>query len=194
MRHNFNLNRSIDLSRYLPNMYRGIREFKAIIEMENPVIAELWKRIENIFDDQFIEEATEKGLSRYERMFGINPAYTDTILDRRFRLKAMYNNDAPYTRRRLELQLRELCGDTGYSVEFDTAECTINVKVALSVQSQVCTLSDLLERVVPYNMVINVTLMYNKWHQLATKSWGSYVTETWENIKQEELLSGEANR
>lgn len=182
---NFNNSRSIDIEGYLPEIFRNIREFRAIAAAETPEVTDLWETLEEVFDDQFLNEATENGIARRERMLGIVPSATDTLDSRRFRLKTMYGEALPYTRRSLEAQLRELCGGNGYALDFETGSFTVSVKVALSVRSQVNAVAEMLERVLPYNMVFSVALMYNQWHQLTPKIWNEYKKLTWKSIKED---------
>lgn len=184
---NFNPIRTIDLTRYLPDVLKDIKEMRAIMEAETPEIRAIWAACEDCMNDQFIAEATENGVARREKILGITPYTTDTLDDRKFRLLAKYNEDTPYTRNRLKNMLTSLCGSDGYYVTFLTNSFTVNVKVALAVKKQKDVIEELLERVLPYNMVFSVELLYNTWAQVIPYTWGAAHALTWKDIKEEVL-------
>lgn len=184
---NFNPIRTIDLTRYLPDVLKDVKEMRAIMEAETPEIRAIWAACEDCMNDQFIAEATENGVARREKILGITPYTTDTLDDRKFRLLAKYNEDTPYTRNRLKNMLTSLCGSDGYYVTFLTNSFTVNVKVALAVKKQKDVIEELLERELPYNMVFSVELLYNTWAQVIPYTWGAAHALTWKDIKEEVL-------
>lgn len=157
------------------------------MEAETPEIRAIWAACEDCMNDQFTAEATENGVARREKILGITPYTTDTLDDRKFRLLAKYNEDTPYTRNRLKNMLTSLCGSDGYYVTFLTNSFTVNVKVALAVKKQKDVIEELLERVLPYNMVFSVELLYNTWAQVIPYTWGAAHALTWKDIKEEVL-------
>lgn len=138
-------------------------------------------------NDQFITEATENGIARREKMLSITPFATDTIEDRRFRLLTRYAENVPYTRRSLAAMLESLCGPNGYQLNIITATFTVHVKVALAVKKQESIIADLLERVLPYNMVFTVELLYNTWAKVQPYKWADFSGLSWKHVKEEVL-------
>lgn len=184
---NFNNLRTIDLTKYLPSVLQDVTEMQAIMEAETPEVQALWAACEDCMDDQFIADATENGLARREAMLGITPYATDTLDDRRFRLQSRYTESIPYTRKSLDALLESLCGEGGYSLEIITATFTVNVKVALTVKKQEDTITESLERILPYNMVFTVELLYNTWAAAQAYTWGELTDLTWAQLKEEVL-------
>lgn len=173
---------------YLPPVIRDVREFRAIMnDGEQAEIAELWDAVEAAFNDQFISEATENGIERWEKILGISPKGTDTLDARRFRILSRLNEQLPYTLPVLEDILRSLCGENGYSLEVQNELYTLKVKVALVAKSNVDDVDVLLRRFAPANMVIELSLKYNKWQKLKELAWGGLKTLTWKDIKEEVL-------
>lgn len=187
---NFNPIRTIDLTRYLPDVLKDVKEMRAIMEAETPEIKAIWAACEDCMSDQFIADATENGVARREKILGITPYATDTLDDRKFRLIAKYNEDMPYTRNRLKNMLASLCGTGGYSVSFITGEFTVNIKIAIAVKKQQDVVQELLERILPYNMVFTVELLYNTWGQIKPYTWQAIKALTWYDIKEEVLPNG----
>lgn len=184
---NFNNNRTIDLCNYLPGILKNVKELDAIMAVETPVINSIWQACEDCMNDQFISEATENGIARREKMLNITPFTSDTLEDRRFRVLTKYNENMPYTRRSLENLLAFLCGENGYQLTIITSVFTVNVKVALTAKKQVETIKELLERIIPYNMIFSVELLYNTWAKVKPYTWGNFVNTTWKELKEEVL-------
>ena len=131
--------------------------------------------------------AAENAGLRKACMLGITPFATDTLDDRKLRLLSRYNENIPYTRKSLAALLESLCGAGGYILTITTATFTVNVKVALGVKKQETIISETLERILPYNMVFTVELLYNTWGQIKNYTWGQLKQLTWREIKEEVL-------
>ena len=186
---NFNYGRTIDLRQYLPDVVREVMEFKAIFDdAETPEVQEEWQAAEDAMDDQFISSSTEYGIARREEMLGIKPYATDTLEDRKFRLLARYVENLPYTRKRLKELLDTLCGNDGYTIEYDTTNFGVTVKVALSEKRQKDAVDDLLERILPYNMTFSSVLLYNTWEKLKPYKWGDLTEYAWVDLKESEVF------
>lgn len=184
---NFNADRDINLSEYLPVSLKNVREISEIMRVETSEVRALWQSCEKCLDDQFLSESTEYGIARREKMLGITPYVTDTLEDRRFRLLSRYNESRPYTRRSLENLISSLCGTNGYALLFKTNEFTVCVKVALTSKKQEESIRELLERILPYNMVFTVELLYNTWEKVRPYTWSALSGMSWEGMKEEVL-------
>lgn len=187
---NFNTARTINLTDYQPDILKNVTEMRAIMNAETPLIQAVWDACESCMNDQFISEATENGIARREKMLDINPYATDTLADRRFRLLSRYNENTPYTRKSLVNMLETLCRKDGYQLTILTSEFTVKVRVALTVRKQTDSVRELLERILPYNMVFSVELLYNIWQQFKSYTWAETEKFTWTELKEEVLLNG----
>jgi hypothetical protein len=156
------LDRGINLLEYLPGVLREIKEFKALATAENPETIKLWEELENVLDDQFVNESTLNGVKRWEIILGIKALDTDTLDERRFRILSRLNEQLPYTYRNLEDQLSVLCGKDGYKLIIDPNAYALTVKVALTAKKKFSEVGNLLDRVVPCNIVISLLIMYNQ--------------------------------
>lgn len=180
---NFNNNREIDLNTYLPKALKDVAEFKAIADVETEQTKDIWTACETAMDDQFLDTANVSGVERREKMLGIVPYATDTLADRKFRLASYYSTDVPYTRPKLVEMLVTLCGTNGFVLTYGTH--SVDVKVALGVAKQADVVKELLERILPANMVFNVGLLYATWGSLNLKTWSELSSKTWQQVKEE---------
>lgn len=174
---------------YLPEFLRNIREYKAILtDAVQPEMVEFFNAIENALNDQFIPDATENGVSRWEKMLKIVPKATDSLDDRKFTILTKMNEQIPYTMPSLKQRLDALCGKGGYSVELDANKFILKVRIALTAQNNYKDVCVMLEGIVPLNMVIDVGLMYNK-----NEVWGAYTYEQLSAYTHEQLRNEVVN-
>ena len=68
---------------YLPPIVKKIRELQEICAAEQPNFDEAEKEIENILCRVFVSQADEKGIMRFEKVYGITPSQEETIEQRR---------------------------------------------------------------------------------------------------------------
>ena len=147
---------------YLPHFMQEYIEMRKIMETEQVEIDRLWLETENVFADQFILEATVNGVKRWESMLGISPKDTDSLDERKFRILTKLNQELPYTLRKLEQALTNLCGADGYTINVNSAKYLVEVKLALSNESNYGEVEKILKKMIPANMIQTVSIMFNK--------------------------------
>lgn len=146
---------------YLPPFVQEYKEIATIMGVEQFEIDQLWAESDNAFADQFIMDATENGVSRRESILDISPKGTDTLDERKFRILTKLNQELPYTMRKLEQALTNLCGEDGYSIVMNPAEYYIEVKLGISNASNYSEVENILKKMIPANMMSTVSIKYN---------------------------------
>lgn len=175
-----------NLIEYLPEFLRDVKEYQAILTMaEQPEMVELWKAEENALKDQFISDATENGIARWEKVLGIKPNKDDDLELRRFTIKTRINEKLPFTVTNLKDQLELLCGKDGYAVTLDAENYTLMVSVALTARSSLGDVNSFLKRVVPANMIVSVKIKYNYHELFESKTHESLSQYTHERLRNE---------
>lgn len=179
------MDREINLINYMPPSLMELAEFKALCATETVACNRMKTAYLNLFSDQFIEDSTENGVSRLEKIMGITPKGTDTLDVRKFRLLARKNENLPYTYPTVNRQLTTLCGADGYSFVVDPVGSIATVRVALTAKGMFDEVGVTLEKQLPMNMVIDLSLLYNQWITLSTKRWSELSTKTWYQVRNE---------
>lgn len=170
------------LINYLPPVVGNTTEFKALCNAEQPEVETLSDGPNTVLNEFYLEDMTEYGVKRWEKMLGITPFDTDTLADRKFRIKAWLNSDLPYTYKSLLRMLYNLCGPD-YTVILKGFSLT--VKLGLGVHRQYNEVVKLLERVVPAAVKITVELLYNTHEILSGKTHGELSAYTHEQLRTE---------
>jgi len=173
---------------YLPQYVQEYKEIRAIMEAEQPEVDALWSAMDKAFSDQFILDATEYGVKRWESMLGILPKDTDSLNERKFRILTRLNQELPYTMTRLKESLTTLCGADGFSIELQPEHRHIEVTLALGNHNNYQDVVELLEKVLPANLTKYVKLMYNA-HEVLTPFTHEQLSAYTHNQLRNEVLS-----
>lgn len=175
------------LINYLPPFVQVYREMTSIMETEQVEVDSLNTEAENALADQFISELTQNGVKRWEAMLGISPKDTDSLDERRFRILGKQNTDTPYTLRKLEQMLTKLCGVGGYVIELTPKDYHIKVKLAVGNHNNYLEVENILNRMIPANMVCHIDLLYNSNTQLSQFTHAQLSAYTHDQLRNEVL-------
>lgn len=154
--------KQVDMLRKVPDVLKPVREIKALIETENVEFNQLSAAMATYLNNTFVETSDSYGISRWEAILGIVPKLTDTLDERKFRVLSRINEQLPFTVRSLERQLENLCGPNSYTIEVIPNQYILKVRVELTAKSKLEDVRNLLNRIVPANMVIDLDLLYNQ--------------------------------
>lgn len=147
---------------YLPPVLREIGEFVQIAAAEQEQFNGIDAALAGMKDDLFLSTLTQAGVRRWEAILGLLPRAEDTLEVRRFRIAALLEGKTPYTFLALKARLAALCGAEGYAAAVSPGTYTLTVRVALSSRSSYDAVADLLAKMVPANLAVDLSLMYNQ--------------------------------
>lgn len=116
------------LSKHLPQHISTIREFGDIDKSISPELDTLDKFSKEVEDNQFIQTASDRGLTRYEKMFKLP---TDNDIDvRRVNILNLYNTNANYTHRWLKQYLTTLVGESEYLILINGFSLIVSISMS----------------------------------------------------------------
>ena len=144
-----------NLIEYLPPVLQDYKELKAIMYTEQPEFEFIWDAKDLALINMFIIEANEYGIARWEKILGIAATQKDNLEQRRTRILARINEKLPYSVRVLHRLMKEICGDAG-TISVDHAQKKISASVKNADRGTYMDVREMLERVVPVNMLIDV--------------------------------------
>ena len=157
--------RYINLRELLPLYLQQYKELAEIMDTETPEFRLLESRHNQLVNNRYISTCDEDGIARYEKILGITPKGDDTLEDRIFRCLMKWNTALPYNYAFLERKLKELCGKE-YSLSLDFPGQTLSVKIGIAQKNQYDVVIDMLEEVVPCNLLLKTALLYNRYMDL----------------------------
>lgn len=144
---------------YLPRILRDVWEVLAYTDGQQWAFDQAWLSAERVMANQFILDADDYGLSRWERMLKIIPKADDTLEIRRNRILLRLREKLPFTLRMLRKQLKLLCGEGKYTAEIPRATYLLTVMIDLSAQAYLDDVMDLLLRMVPANLLFKLYVL-----------------------------------
>lgn len=174
------------LIKYLPSILQPYREIQAITVGQQWLLEQLWTAVDRALNNQFVSTADDYGIKRWESMLSIKPKGTDTLDERRFRIIARLNEQLPFTYRMLKQQMHNLCGD-GYEMALAQNGYVLVVRIELTNHNNYSDVQSLLQRVVPANIKIDLSLRYNTHSVLAAYTHAQLAAFTHEELRVNEF-------
>ena len=176
-----------NLIEYLPEFIQEYQEIKEIMAAEQVDVEASWDAVTNALNDQFVVDATETGISRWEKILSIVPMTTNTLDERKFRILARLNEQLPYTEEKLNEMLTSLCGENGYVLRVRPDEYTVLVKLAVANTVNYQSVIDMLDKVLPANLLRTV-MLFNSHKIISGFTHAQLSAYTHDQLRQELLV------
>lgn len=145
--------RTIEIERYWTRIVRDTAEFQQIAAAENPEFNTVLKCLYNILKDGFINDLTEYGVRRWEKILELPVAPTATLEERKVAILTYLSIRRPYTIRILKNMLSTIMGDGNYSLNINNDTSTLTVKIADDKYRADVLM--LMQRVLPQELILN---------------------------------------
>lgn len=149
-----------------PEIIKNIPDIKQIYDINDMQGDTLDQTVEQIDSDMNIDEMDASTVERWETILKIVPARSDTLDVRRFRIKTKITDSMPYTYRALERKLDDMCAGA-YDIVIDRINQSIKVNLGLASQKKINDVMNMLEEMVPLDMIIDTSVLYNAHGYLA---------------------------
>jgi len=158
--------REVDLVSYLPPFMAEYQEDVVTLRAEDPEFRLVWEAVDRLYKNEFILDADEYGISRFERLLKLHPYDTDTLEVRRLRVLAKWFKRTPYTFPWLKDWMALLCGAHGHKESF--ADYLLFIKLDRNVLPLaggiMGIILEILPPIIPANMCMEVS---QKWEASA---------------------------
>lgn len=140
---------------YLPPVLRSVMEYMDITDAQQPEIERAWDALNLVMDNQFIDTATEEGVAVWERELNITPLNTETLEERKQRIKTAWIYGVVYTYNWLVGWLKTSSGNTSRLPAIN--EYTL--RVALPVSVDYIRLLEDMRRYISANVLIDPLIL-----------------------------------
>ena len=138
---------------YLPEVLKNYKEFQKTFEAEEPEFKNLQDELSKVLKDLFVEDATERGVKRWEKILKIVPKATNSLENRKFKILSKITRKLPFTLRVLQQMLETLCGKNNCEIELRHNDYEIEVRINLGNNNNIMDVLSLLEIVIPANLI-----------------------------------------
>lgn len=148
--------RIIEIENYWARVVRDTAEFQQIADAENPEFNTVLKCLYNILKDGFINDLTENGAMRWEKILELPVSSTATLEERKVQILTYLSIRRPYTIRVLRAMLSAIMGEGNYTLNINNDTSTLTIALASTVEHMREKIDELCARVIPQNLVIDV--------------------------------------
>ena len=176
----------MQLYEYLPFFVSNTKEFKELYKVLQPEVDNLFNETDNRLKDMFVLGCSEYATKRYEKIVSINPKLTDSLEKRQLDILAIYNEVPPFTYERLEEMLLSLLGNYGFKIYLDTPKYYLQIILKRDKLEFYKQINDMLERIVPVNIILDYSIDWNTWSDLSSFTWKSLSSATWKEAREDE--------
>lgn len=166
---------------YLPYYMQEYTQMREICESENPEITALKAGISLLKKEFFTETAEGEGLRRLESILGITASGGESIEYRRFRILSRLLGSHESLRESLDI----LIPDKNYILTLDCEALTLLLRLPLKNSMYLSSVKEMLEKTVPVNIKLGISLMYTMHGELKKYTHGELSEYTHKQIKEE---------
>ncbi len=170
----------------VPELIGRIPDIAVIYAINDSQADDLDRALGTLEDNIYIVTMNEEKTKRWEAILGIKSKDTDSLDDRRFRVRSRVLEKLPYSYRVLLRKLEALCPD-GVKLIVNNAEESVVVKVALKSRTMTEEVDSMLDAVLPLNMTYIVIIMFNSWGMFTNRTWRQMTEMTWKIMRERVL-------
>ena len=117
-----------DLKRYLPSIYKDVREMDVLTNTEDELFDELAAVLLAGQNNQFIIRADESGIKEFEKIIGIISNSAEPLELRRQRVLNRFSTGSVFTIKSLEQKLNEMVGVNAWDMYMDYPNYTLYIE------------------------------------------------------------------
>lgn len=178
----------MELRNYWPEFLRELVEFGAVATAEQPEFDVAAEAIDTMAMEFSAFTLTVAGIKRWEQILGITGMEADDLDSRRFRIQSRLLEQIPITKRTLHQQLEILCGQGGFTMSLGYGDYSLGISVALTARSAFADVDAMVHKLAPANLVITVSLLYNKYKEFKGMTHGQMSAYTHRQLREEANL------
>lgn len=136
-----------------------IEEIKKIYELNDNQEEELGGEIKKIEKDMQLSTMSLEQCKKWEKDMNLLSQDDDTIEEKRLKISAVENETTPYTLRSLKKRIEATIGKNRINLKIK--DKTLYARIALKSKKSLEFVQNLLEEIVPLNMMISTDVMWN---------------------------------
>lgn len=171
---------------YLPSFVGGTKEVKTIMDIEQIEIDNLFAYVKEILNNMFVLDSNEYGVKRYEKIVDIVPRLSISLEQRKLDILSLYNQIPPYTYEKLQDILVSIVGEDGFKSSLDIPNFKLNILLKRDKIVYLDTINEMLERIVPVNIIFKINVDYNTWGDVKVFTWGYVKKAKWKELAENE--------
>ena len=170
-----NIQPNTNLLDYLPDWYKPVLDYQEILNAEIPSYQSAASYLAQIHENMSLDEMGTSGCEEWEKIFQIPVLPTDTLQDRRDRIKNRLWLHPPFSERYIRQRLDQLIGENLYTLTVENN----NYRIVLSAVNVAQTFDSetirFLNTVKPAHIILDIIYLFNKWGYIG----GAVINASW---------------
>ena len=166
-------------SAYLPEAMQALQEFQKLAQIEGLILEETAAEKDRVVHNQWILTAERSGLLRLAKMMGFLGAEVMETEALREEILYRWNSRSPYTQFHLQDWLDGCLGEGKYQMELDRETYRLQLVLELSVKEKQEFLQKHLRKIIPANLILEVSLNTNTYGDLEGMTYGQMMELGW---------------
>lgn len=171
-----------------PEHIAEINEMRAILDAGDKVGEIFEDYCDELEDNLNIATSRESGIARREKILNIAPLDTESLEDRRLKVMLKWYEKAPYTLRVLKNKLDACLGAGNYELRIEYEQQQLTCLIELTRKSMLKSVAELLEDILPLDLIYDVELRYNQYVLLEMFTYGELEQFTHEILRNEVVM------
>lgn len=167
-----------------PEIFTNIPEIAQIYAMNDKQGEDLESAVDRMDRNIFLDSMDEATIKRWENILQITPLDTDTVEDRRFRVKSKVIEKLPYSHRVILRKLDILC-PLGYEMILSDDKTDVLVKLALKSRNTIEDVDKMMDEMLPLNMTYIVMVLWNDYNTISKYTHEELAVFTYGSIKED---------
>lgn len=172
------------LIKYLPDFMQSFKQLQELTKVEDLFLNNLKENVNLSLKNTFILDADELAITHFEKIVGITPSFNDNLETRRLNVFTRFNQKLPYTISSLKDTLNTIIGQENYSIDLDYNNFKLDIFLKANVKNKVYILKNILEFVLPLNIIFDINIKYNTWKAVKKYTWREVYQNTWGTLKE----------
>ena len=175
------------LKEYLmPPHLSSIKEVEASFEIARYLCSLFYEKLAELERERDTATATESGIARKEKCYGVKCFETDTLEERRFRIQMIEREINIYNFKEIESFIQAMCkNDAVIERDFsDIANPKLKISVALASAKSFKEMTDRVSKMLPVDMTLEAQIIYAKFNQYSSKMFKELGNKTFKEIKE----------
>lgn len=167
-----------------PVVFASIPDIAQIYAINDKQCVGLEEDVERMEQNLLLSTMNLEMIERWENILEIVPLDDDTVEDRRFRVISRVMERLPYSIRVLRRRLDNLCPD-GYVIVISEDLTEAHIRLMLKSKKMVKDVGELVDAILPLNMIFNVTIAWNQYVVYKSQTYGELVKYTHKTMRED---------
>lgn len=170
----------------MPPFLYDIKEVAASLEIAKYLAGLFLEKLRELERERDTATASQTGIERKEKCYGVKPAETDTLEERRFRIEMIEREINIYNFKEIEGFIQAMCsGNAEVLRDFSDPEAPVlKISVALASAKSFKEMTQRVKKMIPADMTLEAEIIYAKFSQYTDKTFSQLSDKTFRELRE----------